>query len=48
MKDNHYVAWCANGKCVSHKANDGASGKTADEAMRNLIKALEKKPDWKQ
>ncbi len=47
MKDNHFVAWCGNGKCVSYKANEGATGKTADEAKQNLIKLLEAKPDWK-
>ncbi len=48
MKDNHFVAWCANGKCASYKANDGATGKTEEQAQQNLIKLLESKPDWSE
>jgi hypothetical protein len=47
MKENAYIAWCAFGPCESNKANDGATGKTELEAQQNLIKLLEKNPDWK-
>lgn len=46
MAENEYVAWCGHGPCPSIKANVGAFGKTEQQAIDNLIAALEKKPDW--
>lgn len=46
MDRNEFVAWCAHGPCPSTKANDGATGKTEQQAMDNLIEILEKNPDW--
>lgn len=36
------VVWCGYGPCESMAANEGAEGKTFDEAIENLDKALER------
>lgn len=46
ISHNEFVAWCGHGPCKSEKANNGAYGKTEEQAQQNLIKQLESKPDW--
>ncbi len=47
IESREYVAFCQGAKpCTSYAANDGATGRTEFSACDNLIKAMNKKPDW--
>lgn len=46
ISENAFIAWCGYGPCRSTKANAGAFGRTALEALNNLVAKLEKNPDW--
>lgn len=37
---SEHVVYCGVGRCPSDAANDGARGKTLDEAMEKLTKAI--------
>lgn len=46
LAENAFIAWCGYGPCSSMKANDGAFGRSEEQAMLNLVSKLNKNPDW--